>query len=193
MAVVHQCASSDDILVANLPCFQAMIRSCFDHGDDIPLCLSRIFDQKSRKLGRLQVPNLQVRCSTFSLRDSLALVYSLTESGDAFPRRIVARFPPAPAEGEPIPTAPSHQHPSRPRPWTQRIAADYPLVPGSKLVSRCSQSCHSTLNILLHSFCGTCSGLAQMIAAIGLTQLGRGRPLTGKTHCTGKMSNLLSA
>ena len=57
-------------------------------------------------------------------------------AGRRFPRRILARFPPAPAEGEPVPFRSPYQYPSRPRPWTQQTAAEYPLVPGPKLVSR---------------------------------------------------------
>lgn len=57
--------------------------------------------------------------------------------GRRFPRRIVSRFPPAPAEGDPIPIDWHYHEPSRPRPWTQARAADYPLVPGPKLVSCC--------------------------------------------------------
>ena len=64
-------------------------------------------------------------------------------AGRRFPRRIVARFPPAPAKGESTPIYSSYQCPSRPRPWTQRMAADYPLVPGPKLVSRCYQNISS--------------------------------------------------
>mgnify|MGYP000088329769 CR=1 FL=1 len=56
-------------------------------------------------------------------------------AGRRFPRRIVARFPPAPAEGD-SPFAFYSEH-DRPRPWTQSEAAEYPFTPGPKLVSRC--------------------------------------------------------
>ena len=54
--------------------------------------------------------------------------------GRRFPRRFVVRFPPAPSEDDA--RFPSHLDPSRPRPWTQAMAARHPLVPGPKLVSK---------------------------------------------------------